>query len=145
MPSHAFFFSYYQVFEPTSGATVTVGRFLVALAAQAVGNGALFSAFLETGLSTWPAQIATTVLLTFANFAIYRLSVSPATFKERESTLLPRRGVFCTMHFSSPFGDLGSHIVELAFGIGKEQSATCIVAAYCGRRAQVGDIHPVDV
>jgi len=70
-----FLLSYFHVFEPTKGATVAVGRFLVALAAQALANGALFSAFLASGLSTWPAQIATTVLLTFANYAVYRLWV----------------------------------------------------------------------
>lgn len=70
-----FLLSYFHVFEPTKGASVAVGRFLVALAVQAVANGALFSAFLGLGLSTWPAQIATTVLLTFANYAMYRLWV----------------------------------------------------------------------
>jgi putative flippase GtrA len=70
-----FLLSYFHVFEPTKGAGVAVGRFLVALAAQAVANGALFSAFLGLGLTTWPAQIATTIVLTFANYAMYRLWV----------------------------------------------------------------------
>jgi putative flippase GtrA len=70
-----FVLSYLHVFEPTRGAKVALGRFLVVLGMQTVANGAMFSAFLGLGLTTWPAQIATTILLTFANYAMYRLWV----------------------------------------------------------------------
>ncbi len=70
-----FVLSYLHVFEPTKGAKVAIGRFLVVLGAQTIANGAVFSAFLGLGLTTWPAQIATTILLTFANYAMYRLWV----------------------------------------------------------------------
>jgi putative flippase GtrA len=40
-----------------------------------LANTALLGALLATGIGVWPAQIATTILLTFANYAAYRLWV----------------------------------------------------------------------
>lgn len=70
-----FALSYYRVFAPTRGLTTAGMRFAVAIGAQAGANSALFASLLYAGLSTWTAQIATTVLLTFANFLAYRLWV----------------------------------------------------------------------
>lgn len=70
-----FALSYFKVFSPTRGLTAAGTRFVLAIGAQAVANSALFAALLHAGLSTWTAQIATTVVLTFANFLAYRLWV----------------------------------------------------------------------
>lgn len=70
-----FALSYFKVFAPTRGLSAAGVRFVLALAAQAVANSALFAALLHAGLSTWIAQIATTIVLTFANFLVYRLWV----------------------------------------------------------------------
>jgi putative flippase GtrA len=70
-----FILSYWRVFAPSHGLTIAGRRFVVALAAQALANTSLLALLLAAGLSVWPAQIATTVLLTFANYAAYRLWV----------------------------------------------------------------------
>jgi putative flippase GtrA len=70
-----FTLSYWRVFEPSHGLTIAGRRFVVALAAQALANTSLLALLLAAGLSVWPAQIATTILLTFANYAVYRLWV----------------------------------------------------------------------
>ena len=70
-----FALSYWRVFAPSQGLTIAGRRFVVALAAQALANTALLALLLAAGLTVWPAQIATTVLLTFANYAVYRLWV----------------------------------------------------------------------
>jgi putative flippase GtrA len=70
-----FTLSYWRVFSPSHGLTIAGRRFVVALAAQALANTALLALLLAAGLTVWPAQIATTVLLTFANYAVYRLWV----------------------------------------------------------------------
>jgi putative flippase GtrA len=70
-----FTLSYWRVFAPSHGLTIAGRRFVVALAAQALANTSLLALLLAAGLSVWPAQIATTVLLTFANYAVYRLWV----------------------------------------------------------------------
>ena len=70
-----FALSYLRVFAPSHGLTVAGRRFVVALAAQALANTALLALLLGIGLSVWPAQIATTILLTFVNYAVYRLWV----------------------------------------------------------------------
>jgi len=70
-----FTLSYWRVFAPSHGLTIAGRRFVVALAAQALANTSLLALLLATGLTVWPAQIATTILLTFANYAVYRLWV----------------------------------------------------------------------
>jgi hypothetical protein len=70
-----FTLSYWRAFAPSHGLTTAGRRFVVALAAQALANTSLLALLLTTGLSVWPAQIATTILLTFANYAVYRLRV----------------------------------------------------------------------
>jgi putative flippase GtrA len=70
-----FTLSYLRVFSPSHGLTIAGRRFVVALAAQALANTSLLALLLAAGLSVWPAQIATTILLTFANYAVYRLWV----------------------------------------------------------------------
>ena len=70
-----FTLSYWRVFAPSHGLTIAGRRFVVALAAQALANTSLLALLLAAGLSVWPAQIATTILLTFVNYAVYRLWV----------------------------------------------------------------------
>jgi putative flippase GtrA len=70
-----FALSYWRVFSPSHSLTVAGRRFVVAIAVQALANTALLALLLAAGLTVWPAQIATTVLLTFANYAVYRLWV----------------------------------------------------------------------
>ncbi len=70
-----FILSYSHVFSPSDAVPVTLFRFLLALGAQAITNVALLDALLGLGLAVWPAQICATVLLTFANFLMYRLWV----------------------------------------------------------------------
>ena len=70
-----FALAYFRVFTPTHGLTTAGRRFVVAIAAQALANTALLGLLLEAGIGVWPAQVATTVLLTFGNYAAYRLWV----------------------------------------------------------------------
>ncbi len=70
-----FALAYWRVFSPSHGLTTAGRRFVVALGLQALANTALLGFLLETGLGVWPAQIATTVLLTFGNYVAYRLWV----------------------------------------------------------------------
>ena len=70
-----FLLAYHHVFTPSQSLGVAGRRFLIALGLQFVGNSALLAALLAAGLSVWPAQIVTTILLTFANYAVYRLWV----------------------------------------------------------------------
>lgn len=70
-----FTLAYFRVFTPTHGLTIAGRRFVVVLGLQMLANTALLGALLATGIGVWPAQIATTVLLTFANYAAYRLWV----------------------------------------------------------------------
>jgi len=70
-----FAFSYAHIFSPTSGVPVAGMRFVAALGAQLVANLALLAALTTAGIDVWPAQIATTVLLTFGNYLVYRLWV----------------------------------------------------------------------
>jgi putative flippase GtrA len=67
-----FVFSYAHIFTPTHGVNVAGMRFVVAIAAQLAANSALLGAFMQAGVAVWPAQIATTVLLTVANYLVYR-------------------------------------------------------------------------
>jgi putative flippase GtrA len=70
-----FALSYWHIFEPTRGVRVASLRFLVAIAAQLALNSALLAGLLAQGLALWPAQIATTIVLTFVNYLAYRLWV----------------------------------------------------------------------
>jgi len=70
-----FLMAYHQVFTPSRPRSSAVLHFVVSLGIQFVLNGALLSGLLSLGFSIWPAQIVTTVLLTFVNYAMYRLWV----------------------------------------------------------------------
>lgn len=70
-----FFMSYHQVFNPSRPRSSAAVHFVVSLGIQFVLNGLVLSGFLATGLAVWPAQIATTILLTIVNYAMYRLWV----------------------------------------------------------------------
>jgi putative flippase GtrA len=70
-----FALSYWHVFAPSRGMTVAGARFAVAITLQLIGNTLLLSSFLRMGLTLWPAQVTTTVLMTFANYLVYRLWV----------------------------------------------------------------------
>jgi len=73
--STRFALSYWHVFEPTRGMRVASLRFGVVIALQMLANSALLALLLRLGLSLWPAQVTTTVALTFANYLAYRLWV----------------------------------------------------------------------
>jgi putative flippase GtrA len=67
-----FVLSYAHVFSPTSGVHSAGVRFVVAIAAQLAANSALLAALTQAGMSVWPAQVLTTVLLTVVNYLVYR-------------------------------------------------------------------------
>jgi putative flippase GtrA len=67
--------SYWHIFEPSRGVAVASLRFVVAIAAQLAANSALLAGLLALGTSVWPAQIVTTIALTFGNYLVYRLWV----------------------------------------------------------------------
>lgn len=73
--STRFALAYWRVFTPSHGLTTAGRRFVVVIGVQAVANTALLGALLAAGVGVWPAQIATTILLTFANYVVYRLWV----------------------------------------------------------------------
>ncbi len=70
-----FMLAYRHVFDPTLPVAHSGLRFAIALGAQALANAALLSAGIALGIPTWPAQVGATVLMTFANYAAYRLWV----------------------------------------------------------------------
>ena len=70
-----FALAYWHVYDTTLPIAHSGARFAVALGAQALANAALLSAGLALGVGTWTAQVAATILMTFANFAAYRLWV----------------------------------------------------------------------
>jgi putative flippase GtrA len=70
-----FALAYWRVFTPSHGLTTAGRRFVVVIGVQAVANTALLGSLLAAGIGVWPAQIATTILLTFANYIAYRLWV----------------------------------------------------------------------
>ena len=70
-----FALAYWHVFDTTLPVAHSGVRFAIALGAQALANAALLSAGLALGLGTWTAQVIATVLMTFANYAAYRLWV----------------------------------------------------------------------
>ena len=67
-----FVFSYAHIFTPTQGINVAGVRFVVTIVAQLAANSALLAALTTAGLAVWPAQVTTTILLTFANYLVYR-------------------------------------------------------------------------
>jgi putative flippase GtrA len=67
-----FIFSYAHIFVPTRGLQSAGMRFVVAITAQFVANAALLAAITQSGVSVWPAQVLTTVLLTIGNYLVYR-------------------------------------------------------------------------
>jgi len=70
-----FALSYWHIFSPTRGVAVASMRFVVVIAAQLAANSALLAGLLALGTSLWPAQIGTTIALTFSNYLAYRLWV----------------------------------------------------------------------
>jgi putative flippase GtrA len=70
-----FFTAYYNVFEPTQKVRTTIPKFVLALAIQGVLNSVFLAGFMEIGLPLWWAQVATTILMTFLNYVVYRLWV----------------------------------------------------------------------
>jgi putative flippase GtrA len=70
-----FLTAYFHVFAPSESVGFALPRFLLALAAQWALNALLLAGLMQTGLSVWVAQISTTILLTFVNYAVYRLWV----------------------------------------------------------------------
>ena len=67
-----FALSYAHIFAPTRGVHAAGARFAVAIAAQLAANSALLAVLTQQGIAVWPAQVATTIVLTFANYLIYR-------------------------------------------------------------------------
>jgi putative flippase GtrA len=67
-----FILSYAHIFEPTRGVHTAGIRFAVAIALQLAANSALLGALTQQGIAVWPAQIATTILLTVVNYLVYR-------------------------------------------------------------------------
>jgi putative flippase GtrA len=67
-----FALSYAHIFAPTQGVHAAGARFAVAIAAQLAANSALLASLTQQGVAVWPAQIATTVVLTFVNYLVYR-------------------------------------------------------------------------
>jgi putative flippase GtrA len=67
-----FILSYAHIFTPSAGVHAAGLRFLVAIAAQLVANSAMLAALTQAGVDVWPAQIATTIVLTFVNYLVYR-------------------------------------------------------------------------
>lgn len=70
-----FALSYWHIFVPSRGVRVAGLRFVLAIVAQLALNSAMLSALLDRGVALWPAQVATTILLTFINYLAYRLWV----------------------------------------------------------------------
>jgi putative flippase GtrA len=67
-----FALSYSHIFSPSAGVHRAGLRFAVVVAAQLVANSALLAALTRAGIDVWPAQVTTTVLLTFGNYLVYR-------------------------------------------------------------------------
>jgi putative flippase GtrA len=67
--------SYWHIFSPSRGMKVASVRFVLVILVQLAANSALLAGLLELGVSLWPAQVVTTIALTFANYLAYRLWV----------------------------------------------------------------------
>ena len=70
-----FALSYWRVFAPSRGMTAAGTRFAIAIALQLALNTLLLAGFLKLGLTLWPAQVTTTVVMTFGNYLVYRFWV----------------------------------------------------------------------
>ncbi len=70
-----FLTAYFHVFAPSESVKFALPRFLLALAVQWALNALMLSGLMGAGLSVWVAQVATTILLTFVNYLVYRLWV----------------------------------------------------------------------
>jgi putative flippase GtrA len=70
-----FVLAYWRVFAPTHGLTTAGRLFVIVLVIQAGMNTALLAFLLSVGVGIWPAQITTTIVLTFGNYVAYRLWV----------------------------------------------------------------------
>jgi len=70
-----FALSYWHIFAPTRGVAAASMRFVVVITMQLGANSALLAGLLALGTRLWPAQIATTIALTFGNYLAYRLWV----------------------------------------------------------------------
>ena len=70
-----FALSYWHIFYPSRGVKVATVRFVLVILVQLAANTALLAGLLEVGASLWPAQVVTTIALTFANYLAYRLWV----------------------------------------------------------------------
>jgi putative flippase GtrA len=64
--------SYAHIFTPTRGVHAAGARFAAAIAAQLAANSALLAALTHAGIAVWPAQVLTTIVLTFVNYLVYR-------------------------------------------------------------------------
>jgi putative flippase GtrA len=64
--------SYAHIFAPTRGVHTAGLRFVVTIAGQLAANSALLAALTGSGVAVWPAQVTTTVALTFVNYLVYR-------------------------------------------------------------------------
>ena len=67
-----FILAYAHIFTPSAGVHLAGMRFVVAIGAQLAANSALLGALTNAGVEVWPAQVATTILLTFGNYLVYR-------------------------------------------------------------------------
>ena len=67
-----FVMSYAHIFSPTRGVQSAGARFAVAIGAQFVANSALLALLTGEGIGVWPAQVATTIVLTVVNYLAYR-------------------------------------------------------------------------
>ena len=67
-----FALSYAHIFTPSAGVHRAGLRFAVVITVQLLANSALLGALTRGGIDVWPAQVATTIALTFANYLAYR-------------------------------------------------------------------------
>ena len=67
--------AYFHVFAPTRGGKVASARFVIVIGLQLAANSALLAGLIEGGVSLWPAQVITTIVLTIGNYLAYRLWV----------------------------------------------------------------------
>jgi putative flippase GtrA len=64
--------SYAHIFTPSRGVPAAGLRFVATIAVQLVSNSALLAALTHAGMAVWPAQVTTTIALTFVNYLAYR-------------------------------------------------------------------------
>ena len=70
-----FLFSYFHIFEPERNVSGALPHFVLALMLQMALNTGLLVLILNFTHHVWPAQVATTVLLTTFNFLVYKFWV----------------------------------------------------------------------